>query len=830
MSHLKLLLSASAGLATVLGAGLAMAAEPATQAQAAQQTMVGEVIVTAQKRVQRLQDVPVVVTALNQQQLQDAGVRDIKDLTALTPGLTVTSTGSEASTTARIRGVGTVSDNIGLEDSVGVYIDGVYRPRNGVAFNDLGELSDVEVLKGPQGTLFGKNTTAGVIQITSMRPQFTFGAQGEATFSNYSGYGGSVSVTGPIVGDQLAGRIYLADRQRDGYYSVISPPGSSLSRQNDEHLFTVRGQLLFKPNADFDINFIADYTKRDDHCCSSVPIISGPAAGVLNYIDPTATANPANPKNYTIYANRNTIEHITDSGISAEAHWRTPWLNSATLTSITAYRDWRNSGGGDTDATGLDLLYAPTSASNEFKQFTQELRYAGNTDRLDWMVGAFYSHEDLYQHAMLAWGSDYATYGELLTYAFSGGLLSPANFYIPVAGAPGGPFPVGQGEDDHYHQVEQSESLFTQETFKLTDKLELTGGLRYTWEHKTDDSLYNNTDGGATCATGLTYLAANPTFADPFAALYCVMNPYFNNLPDHQSSSETALTGTAKLAYKFSRDFMTYASYSRGYLVGGFNLDRYTTGQNTTLTPTLNTGFSPEYVDAYEIGEKSALFDRSVILDAAIFYQKYTDFQLNQFNGLRFVVTSIPQVISQGAEADLTWRVTHELTANFGMTYADSYYPKSAANLAVLGTPSSTPGVLCNPPTSTVCRLPGTRMSLDPLWSLTAAVSYDHPIGGYLALHMAADVKYNSKMNTGSDLDPAKTQPGYTVVNARLGLGAQNGRWEADVWAQNLFNQYYVQVAYNGVLQTFGPPSAYNSYYGFLGAPRMYGVTLRVKY
>ena len=230
-----------------------------TQSTAAPQqgSTVTEVVVTAQKRVQNLQDVPVVVQVVNTKQLQDAHVRDIKDLTTLTSGLTVTSTGSNASTTARIRGIGTVSDNIGLEDQVGIVIDGVERPRNGVAFNDLGELSDIEVLKGPQGTLFGANTTAGVIAITSARPSFDFGANAEADFGNYGYRGGSVAVTGPIAGDTLAGRLYIAGRERDGFYRVDDAQGSPPPRLNDEHLYTIRGQLLWKPTSDFDANLIA---------------------------------------------------------------------------------------------------------------------------------------------------------------------------------------------------------------------------------------------------------------------------------------------------------------------------------------------------------------------------------------------------------------------------------------------------------------------------------------------------------------------------------------------------------------------------------------------
>src|SRR4051812_40160097 len=213
--------------AVVLAGLTPLAAQAQTAAQNTDIPTVDSIVVTAQKREQNLQDVPVVVTAVGAKLLQDTGVKDIKDLTILTPGLTVTSTSSEASTTARIRGVGTVGDNPGLESSVGVVIDGVYRPRNGVGFGDLGEMERIEVLKGPQGTLFGKNTSAGVINVVTKEPEFGFGATGELTFGNYDARGLAASVTGPLYEDKLAGRLYVAARKRDGYNDVVTGKGPS---------------------------------------------------------------------------------------------------------------------------------------------------------------------------------------------------------------------------------------------------------------------------------------------------------------------------------------------------------------------------------------------------------------------------------------------------------------------------------------------------------------------------------------------------------------------------------------------------------------------------
>ena len=295
----------------VVGA-LALITVPAfgQQATEPQETRtIDTIIVTAQKREQSLQDVPIVVTAVSEQLLKDTGVKDIKDLTILTPGLLVTSTSNESVTTARIRGIGTVGDNAGLESSVGVVIDGVYRPRNGVGFGDLGELERIEVLKGPQGTLFGKNTSAGVINVVTKRPAFDFGADVELTAGDYGAMEGAASVTGPF-SESIAGRLYVASRERDGFLDVVRGPGPRTEDEDVDRKFkTARGQLLFKPSDALDIRLTADYTDRDEHCCAAPQAVLTPVAGVLavlNGLVPGSFRNPADPFERVAYSNRST--------------------------------------------------------------------------------------------------------------------------------------------------------------------------------------------------------------------------------------------------------------------------------------------------------------------------------------------------------------------------------------------------------------------------------------------------------------------------------------------------------------------------------------------
>ncbi len=805
-----------------LAASSAALAADAAAGSGSNGSTVTEVIVTAQKQKQRLQDVPVVVTVLSQERLQNAQVKSVSDLTLLAPGLNVTTNGNESTTIARIRGVGNVSDNPGLEDAVGLYIDGVYRPRNGVSFNDLGELADVEILKGPQGTLFGKNTIAGVIQITTQRPSFTFGATAEGTVQNYGGYGGSLSVTGPIVADKLAGRIYIADRQRDGFINVQQAATTHIPNQNDEHVFTVRGQLLFTPSPVLDVNFIGDYSKRDDHCCQALDFQNGLPATIINGVFPGSVPSPVSPKNFTAYLNRSTIEHVIDEGVSATAGWTTPWLGNARLTSITAYRSNSDKYGGDTDSTLADIVYStPDLNYTKFKQFSEELQYAGHTSNVDWQIGGFVSHEVLDSGVSTTFGTQLGAY------------------VAALSTLPAGGFQAGEGAIDRFHQVEQGEAIYTQDTWHLTNKLLLTGGLRYTWEHKTLDTFYSNTDTTNLCAEVLQAVSGSPTplpysayvlFPKSALGTPCLINPAFAALGStHQSLSERALTGTAKVQYKFDNDHMVYASYSRGNLVGGFNLAEVTQpfgvngAPNTSLAPQVDTSFPAEDVDAIEIGAKTAYFDRRLSVNGALFYQVYGNHQLNAFTGTQFVEFTIPTAIAEGVELETNIQLAEGLHLNGGVTYADTYYPNNATNRNALQGPGSN-----------LYLLPGKRLTYAPLWSATLGADYSHPLFASLVGTASVDVKYSSDYNVGSDEDPVKNQPAFFLVGASLGIATADKRIALQVWSTNLFNQFYKQTAFDGVIQTLSSPPAanpgLNDYYYFPGQPRFFGATLRIKY
>jgi outer membrane receptor protein involved in Fe transport len=825
----------------VVLAGLSVAS--VAQAQEADTLTVDSIVVTAQKREQNLQDVPVVVTAVGAKLLQDTGVKDIKDLTILTPGLTVTSTTSEASTTARVRGVGTVGDNPGLESSVGVVIDGVYRPRNGVSFGDLGEMERIEVLKGPQGTLFGKNTSAGVINVVTKEPEFGFGATAEATIGNFNAHGVAASVTGPLFGSEtLAGRLYVAARERDGYNDVINGKGpTDRDQDQDQGFYTVRGQLLFVPNDEATFKIIADYTKRDENCCGAVQIRTGPTAPILNLLaGGTALAPTADPYARNAYSNRGAPSSIEDKGVSLEGNIDLP---IGTLTSISAIRNWRTDNGQDSDFTTADLAYRNKDGTNysEFTTFTQELRLAGKAGKLDWLVGTFLADEKLETKANFLYGNDYEQYlGRLLSRS-AANPAGIANFIALLTNrAPNTTFTPGQGLRDSYNQRAKTVALFTNNTFQFTDAFSITAGLRYSIDKKDLSTYQTITDGGVGCGValspagqariaGIVGAAATPTVVGNLCLPWA--NPLFNGRGTQQSRTDREWSGTVKAAYRFSPEVFTYASYARGYKGGGYNLDRTQSSNGLQsggqgVLPIYDTSFEGEFVDSYEVGVKNTLFNRTVLLNASIFYQKFTDFQLNTFLGTSFAVRSIPEVTSQGVDADFLWFTpVRGLMVQSGFTYAKTQYGDQK---------------IPNDPTNALALLPGQTLSLAPKYSLSGSLTYEHPVGDNLKARFNVGAKYSSEYNTGSDLFPPKMQDAYTVVNARIGVGSSDDKWTVELWSQNLLNEKYTQVGFNGFLQgssglsatstTYVPANDTITYDAFLGAPRTYGVTLRSKF
>jgi len=690
----------------VAAAIVALAAPAAAQAQPAEGTSAatdaadhGEIIVTATRRSQALSEVPIAISAVTAETLRNSGASDIRQLNQVSPSLLVSSTQSEAGAgVARIRGIGTVGDNPGLESSVAVFIDGVYRNRSGVGLTELGAIDRIEVLRGPQGTLFGRNASAGLIHVITARPQFEFGGTAEATYGNYDYMRGVVGLTGPVA-DTLAFRIDGVYAKRDGFLKdVIS--GRDL---NDRDRYLVRGQLLYEPSDTLSVRLIADYSERDEECCGATYL---PARNVSRNPDgslafaPSVIAGIERANGGTIiddtFARKTAItpgrsyrSDVRDYGFSGEVNWD---LGGPKLTSISSYRDWRFIRGQDADFNSLDILYRGDdgSANQKFRTFTQELRLQGEAfdGRLDWLVGGYYAREKLIFNDNLTYGADFEKHANCLTALnfaagarapslvspTSSGCLNPAvvtallaNPAVPAAlkvplglfggraipglfgydalaaaaGLPG--FQLdGVALRDHYEQTSRNYAFFTHNVFEVTDRLSVTIGARYTNERKTLDATL--VDNSAFCRAVSASAALRGLQTLP-CVTPGVSGGSFTETGERRSEDEWTYTGV--ISYKPIDDLLLYASYSKGYKAGGFNLDRnglnrvgrtlYTdgstlingTGAIDSTADLSQLEFEAEGVHAVELGAKYN--GRGFDLNVTAFHQVFDNFQLNTF-------------------------------------------------------------------------------------------------------------------------------------------------------------------------------------------------------
>lgn len=745
-----------------------------------------EIVVTAQKKPEPLSRTPLSVAVVTGDAMQKVSAHDLKDVQELTPSLLITSTANEAQTTARLRGVGTVGDNPGLESSVGVVIDGVSRARTATAMSDLGLVDRVEVLKGPQSDVYGKGASAGVIQIVTKLPDFKPHADVEVTGGNMGAYGVSGYVTGAL-NDKLAGSLSLTKRKRDGQYDVHVGSGPRTdTTDNDQNYWSARGQLLYVPNAAVAVRIIADYTKREESCCTGTGITIG---GTRAYIDQLAsdegTAVAVNPKSRQAWSNRSTAQSLIDSGISAQIDYKVS--DTVQLTSVTAFRHWDHKNGYDADFTSADIYYRDPDGSfgNRFDTFSQEVRLNGRNGALDWMLGVFLNQEDLTRHDETIYGKDYEAYVSLLLSAGASTAKVSQLTGLPV----GQSFVAGQGNHDVYNQTERNIAIFGHAQWALSDTWSIQAGARLNSQTKHLDSHFSNSDNGKACS--LT-TASQSVLCLPWS------NPAFNTTTLSQGNGEGAATGSLRLRWQATPRIMAYASWTRGWKGAGFNLDRE---QNANYSIDTDTSFKAETSDAWELGAKSRFFGNRLAIDLTAFDEAFRNFQLNTFLGTTFVVDSVPHLRSKGVE--LESRYTKDaLVLHAGVTYDEARFgPEAVPGLALIAN--------------------GTA-SFAPRWSAAYGIDYALNLGDF-RLSTTLDGKYNSAYNTGSDLNPVKVQKAYTLYDGQIALSDARNEWSLELWGRNLSDVTYYQVA-------FAAPFQSGTYDAFLGNPRTYGLTLRLHY
>jgi len=761
-------------LAALAETAPAAAEAPAPSAGTADE--VGEVVITARHRSEDVEKAPVAVSVLGGDFLAKTDTINIQEVALLEPTIQF-SFFNARNANINIRGlgnnIGLASD--GLEPGVGFYVDQVYYDRPATATFDLPDLSQIEVLRGPQGTLFGKNSTAGAINISTSRPTFTPEATGEVTGGNYGDFQAKASVSGPIIDNVLAARLSVSTDTHQGYLTNTNARGDV----NDARSLTFRGQLLYTPNSNFKLRLIADYGKQDSNCCdlALAGVVSPPngknfytlseAFGYKPAVDPFDRQADTNSP---IHANQET------GGISAEADWTVPGV---ILTSVSSWRFWNWWPANDSDYTPLSVLTLSQNGDYQ-KQYSQEFRIASTgSRRVDFVGGLYLFHEEIDAVGATQYGN-----------AASAFLLGST---VPSAAANG----YTLNFTGKYNTT--SYAAFGQSVWHITSKWNLTTGLRYTYDdkHGTFDQI----------ASGGASLAAYPAAVQ--SALLAARAALGTSDYFQVATKQGDLSGQADLSYQVTSSVLTYVNYARGYKSGGLNLVQLPAGVDPVV--------APESVDSVEAGVKTRLWDRRVTLNADLFWERDRNYQANIYDPTLFkqYLANVPEVRSEGLEADINAEPLPYLSLYASGSYDDAIYASYADGICGLENI-----------TQTHCNLSGAPLAGTPRWAAAAGGEIRHafdvtPRGAEAYLGM--DYSFRSSIYSAATDSIYSRLGDLDLVNARLGLRSSNGRWDAYLWARNLFNQNYFTFVAAGVGNT-------GALFGQLGDPRTYGVTLRAKY
>ncbi|QZD93147.1 TonB-dependent receptor [Qipengyuania xiapuensis] len=842
----KFLLASSAlaiGL-SVPGVALAQEAEETPQAgEEGQETTVEEttgaqtIIVTATRRAQDIQEVPLAVTAVGAETLERQGVVNVQEITQVAPSFSTSNAQlASGSVVLRIRGVGTTSNNIGFESAVGIFIDGAYQSRPGVALSEFVDVERVEVLRGPQGTLFGRNTSAGALNITNNRPDLNeFGGFANATYGNRNLLSVQGAINAPLVENTLALRLTGAYRERDGYITLQDATGAEIGESNGADQYLIRGQLGFETEGGIRGRIIGDYTESTAPFGAALEVLQSPVetAGLFGLVGLGARGGMSGPEVATSPFDRTSAQAAADSRIASVNFEPTtevdqwgvtgeieiPLGDSADIVYIGSYREYNALEAYDSDFSGIDVFNV-TSNVTEIETMTHELRIQGDAwdGRLEWLVGGYYAEEDIAQAASFELGEDYGELIGALLFGPTGGALGPN----PLTVFSGGIDPAGTTNTNLYSQNSTSWSVFTHNTLEVADGLKLTLGLRYSDESK-DGAFAQGNNSNTLCPAILGAIGAgavpaplvNTIFgtgcfaftapADlPAAAVFPLPRTFADTFEDNE------LIYTGKIAYEFDAPVNVYASFTHGYKAGGFNLD------STAAAGGADPRFASEEVDAYEAGLKAQALDDALTLNVAVFHEEFSDFQVLEFTGAQFTTFNVPRALTTGVEIETVWRPSANLTFNGGLTAMNARYPDDCAG------DQTSPNVLA---------LCGNSLTNAPDIVAIMGATYERDLGNYLDFFLTGQIRMEDDRRTSTQaVDPSNlaaaipvpfdVQDSNAKINLRAGIGAQDDSWALEVFANNLTNQITRAVTFNTVLRS-GSRSA------FIQEPRSYGITLR---
>jgi len=809
-----------------------------------------DIVVTATKREKTLLDTPVAVSVAGRDLIEQAQIRDLIDLQTVVPSLRVSQLQSSANTNFIIRGFGNGANNAGIEPSVGVFIDGVYRSRSAAQIADLPNLQRVEVLRGPQSTLFGKNASAGIISIVTAKPAFTFGGNVEASYGNYNAIVLKGSVTGPI-SETVAFSLGANYNKRDGYIR-----DAALNKDvNNRNRYGVRGQLLFEPSSDFSIRLIGDYDKIDENCCGVVNVINGPTGAIITALG--GNVDKANPFSYRVFNNILSSNDIENYGGSAEINYNL--TDQLSLTSITAYRKVNSDTDQDSDFTSADLI-GHNAQQLRIDTATQELRLASNFDGpLNFLIGGFIFDEKINQANQINFGAAFRPYANQLILGATGGALNVVTLENTFGALEGAPtkyqnafFRRGDGLNERYHLTDRSYSIFGTVDFEPFEGLTLTGGFNYTDDSKRFQTNVISTDafaainfnapayapfrtallvGAGVPAASAAFCGANPTTppcANPLAGLRGLQFlPQFLNVPNSVEPGKTDddnFSYTLRAAYKFNPNLNAYFTYATGFKASSVNLSRdsrplaadlpaITTAGIATVNLGTGSRFAgPEKSKVYEVGLKGQY--SQFAFNVAVFKQIIDGFQSNVFTGTGFSLLNAEQESVFGVEFDTSLTPTPALNFTFALTYLDPKFDSFANGGAIQGTDLAV----------RAANLTGTRPAGIPEFSIAVGANFKQDIADGVTLLLHTDFDHNSNVQIAESPLPViqALRREVNLLNASATVRFDMGL-ELSVWGRNLANDQYLSTIFSSVAQA-GSISAYPS------QPRTYGVTGRFKF
>ena len=845
-----------------------------------------EVVVTAQKRAEDVQEVPISITTVSGDFMVNSGADTLQDLGAYVPNLSLTESSQVANNRIIMRGVGSVGNNA-IEPSVAVFIDGVYYPRPSSVVGGLTDLQMVEVLRGPQGTMFGRNASMGALNIRTAKPTQDFQGKIRLSYGDYDSLRTSGYVNGGLT-DKAAGRLSFHYADRDGYGTNTfnkTGNGGNVGAWED---YSLRGQLDFAATDNVNINLSADYAKVNNKgtivevldntvlpsyvdTLQAVLSPSGPltAAGALNTKGPAP--DTANGHNFWINQDQQDNANDEQWGIAAHIDWK---VADHTIRSITSYRDWSNSTYESALRLPADLLNRDTNYS--VKTVSQELQIVSPSGgKVEYVAGLYYYNEDYSIDQNFDIGADFCSpaFGNLVTlktaqngtaataalatalapvigaiapavaagiingtiasaadavaagvppasiatvFTIAGGItpaivLGTANVIGGQASALCAAGPSRNAIDTQFNQDLTSFALYGQLTYNVTDKLRVTGGLRWTNDDKSGSfsSIINN----------------------PVLAPASVTNPFGLDLRTAEndpslSFQDDEVTWLFNASYDVTDNIMAYGLYSTGYKTGGFNSEGF--NSNAVLSGASRI-FNSETVDNYEFGVKSRLFDNHLVANLSYYNTEISNFQDRQFDGVNFLVQNAGVLTQQGMELDIHAQPTDHFYAVIGVSLLDSNFDSfpNATNLPYFVSVAQATNTPIPPRNLTGAAnhfSPFWRFSLMGEWSGTVPVKKD--LGWYFRL----EEQYTDDQNLGAETNdnPQTIQPGYHVVNARLGIRSQDDKWELAMFVRNAFDKGYCQTIYNQPIGTtiglVDPVTKGGMQRCVLGTPRVWGI------